>query len=114
MRLPIPSQRPLMLLAAAAALSLVSGCEATAAPTTHTVVIDKMNFGPVPKNVRVGDYIVWVNRDMFKHTATARDKSFSVDLPPKSKGKTAVKKPGPIPFYCIYHPGMKGILNVGK
>lgn len=98
----------------AAVLTSLSACEAAATPTTHTVVIDKMKFGSVPKNVRVGDYILWVNKDMFKHTATARDKSFNVDLPAKASGKTVVRKSGSIPFYCVYHPGMKGVLPVRK
>ena len=105
------SQRALTVLAAAGLASL-SACEAVAAPTTHTVVIDKMKFGPVPKNARVGDYILWVNKDLFKHTATARDKSFNVDLPSKASGKTVVRKSGTIPFYCVYHPGMTGVLAV--
>lgn len=113
MTLPIFAKCSLALLATATLISL-SACEATAAPTTHTVVIDKMKFGPVPKNLRVGDYIVWVNKDLFKHTATARDKSFNVDLPAKATGKTVVRKSGTIPFYCIYHPGMKSALQARK
>lgn len=113
MTLPVISKPPLMLVAAAV-LSLAPACEASAVPTTHTVVIDKMKFGPVPKNVRAGDSILWVNKDIFKHTATARDKSFGVHLPPKSKGKTVIKRSGTIPFYCIFHPGMKGVLQVRK
>ncbi|PWG01281.1 cupredoxin domain-containing protein [Sphingosinicella humi] len=85
-----------------------------AAPKVHTVVMDKMKFGPVPKNIRAGDTILWVNRDMFRHTATARDKSFNIDLPAGKSGKTVIRKSGKIPFYCIFHPGMKGQLVVAK
>lgn len=99
---------------AAAALVLLPASAAAAAPRVHTVVIDKMKFGPVPARIRSGDTIIWVNKDMFKHTATARDKSFNVDLPPRTSGKTVIKRSGKIAFYCIYHPGMKGTLNVAK
>ena len=34
--------------------------------------MDKMKFLSVPAKVRTGDVILWVNRDMFRHTATAR------------------------------------------
>jgi plastocyanin len=51
---------------------------------------------------------------MFKHSATARDKSFNVDLPPKSSGKTVIRHAGTIAFYCIYHPGMTGSLSVAR
>ena len=78
------------------------------APRVHTVVIDKMKFGPVPAGIRAGDTILWVNRDMFRHTATARDGSFAIDLPAGKSGRTVVKRAGTIAFYCVYHPGMKG------
>jgi len=87
---------------------------AIAAPTVHTIVIDKMKFGPVPAGIRAGDIILWVNRDMFRHTATARDGSFNIDLAPSKSGRTVVERTGAIPFYCIYHPGMKGQLSVAR
>jgi plastocyanin len=103
------------LLAAAAVLMLFGAApDAAAAPKTHTVIIDKMKFGTLPAGVRAGDSILWVNKDMFKHTATARDRSFNLDLPPGSSGKTVIKRSGSIPFYCVYHPGMKGVLTVAK
>ena len=87
---------------------------ASAASRTHTVVIDKMKFGAVPANLRVGDKILWVNKDMFRHTATARDKSFDVDLRPGAKGVSVVRKAGAIPVICRYHPGMRAMLKVTK
>ena len=59
-------------LAGLAVLLLMSPATA-AAPRTHVVVIDKMKFGPVPASLRPGDTIIWVNKDMFRHTATARN-----------------------------------------
>ena len=106
--------RPLSLAVAAAVLALPPTSPAAAAPTVHTIIIDKMKFGPVPAGIRSGDTIIWVNRDMFKHSATARDKSFNVDLPPKSSGKTVMRHAGTIAFYCIYHPGMTGSLSVAR
>jgi plastocyanin len=75
-------------------------------------VIDKMKFGPVPKAVRAGDTIVWVNRDIVRHTATATNGSFNVDLPAGAKGRTIMRKAGTIPFICKFHPGMRGALRV--
>ena len=106
--------RPLSLAVAAAVLALPPASPAAAAPKVHTIIIDKMKFGPVPTGIHVGDTIIWVNRDMFKHSATARDKSFNVDLPPRTSGKSAIRHSGTIAFYCIYHPGMTGSLNVAK
>jgi len=108
---PIP---PLSLAVAAAVLALPPASPAAAASRVHTIIIDKMKFGPAPAGIHTGDTIIWVNRDMFKHSATARDKSFNVDLPPNSRGKTLIRHSGTIAFYCIYHPGMTGSLSVAK
>ena len=100
-------------LAGLAVLLLMSPAYA-AAPRTHVVVIDKMKFGPVPASVRPGDTIIWVNKDMFRHTATARNGSFNVDLPPNSRGKTLVRAKSAVAFYCKYHPAMTGTLKVSN
>lgn len=83
-----------------------------AAPRTHVVVIDAMKFGPMPSGVRAGDKIVWVNKDLFRHTATAKNGSFNVDLQPGARGTSIVKKPGAITVTCRYHPGMRAMLKV--
>jgi plastocyanin len=106
--------QPLSLAAAAAVLALPPASPAAAAPRVHTVVIDKMKFGPVPAGIRSGDTILWVNRDFLRHSATARDKSFNLELPPRTSGKTVISHSGTIAFYCIYHPGMTGSLSVAK
>ncbi len=96
----------------AAGVGLLLATAASAAPHTYTVVIDHMKFGPVPAGLHKGDTIVWDNKDMLRHTATASDHSFDVDLPAGKMGKTVLKKSGTIPFICRYHPGMKGVLHV--
>ena len=87
---------------------------AAAAPRSYTVVIDKMRYGALPTGAKVGDMIVWDNRDIFRHSATARDGSFNVDLVAGAKGKIVLRKAGAIAFTCKYHPGMHGVLQVGK
>ena len=110
-RQPDPAR---LLALAAAALVIAPASHAAVAPRFHTIVIDKLKFGPVPQNIRSGDTIVWVNKDLFKHTASARDKSFNVELPPGTSGRTLISHPGTIDFYCIYHPGMTGSLVVAR
>lgn len=85
---------------------------AEAAPQTHVVTIDKMKFVSVPASVKRGDSIVWVNKDLFRHTATAANGAFDVDLQPGAKAKTVVARPGAIAFRCKYHPGMRSVLKV--
>jgi len=108
MRLRLPAA-----LIASTAASLLLPCPAAAAPQTHVVVMEKMKFGAIPA-VKAGDIILWVNKDMFRHTATAKDGSFNIDLPAGAKGKTLIRKAGAIPFFCKYHPGMRGVLKVSK
>ena len=98
---------------AAALLLLVAPSMAAAAPRTHVVTIEKMKFGALPADVRAGDTIIWDNRDMFKHTATAKDGSFDIDLPAGARGTIIVKKTGAIAILCRFHPGMRAMLKVG-
>ena len=91
---------------------LLAGPVAAAAPHTFVVTIDKMRFGPVPAGIHPGDTVLWVNRDIFRHTATARNGSFSIDLAPKAQGRTIVGTAGKVSFYCKYHPGMTGVLGI--
>jgi plastocyanin len=72
-----------------------------------------MKFGAMPAGLHAGDRIVWLNKDMFRHTATAKDGSFDVDLKPGAKGTTVVKA-GAILVTCRYHPGMRAMLKVAK
>ena len=86
---------------------------AMAAPRAYVVVIDKMKFGATPQNLRAGDFIIWENRDIFRHSATAKGK-FDVDLPPGKSVKMRLSSSGTSQFLCKYHPGMTGVLRVAK
>jgi plastocyanin len=100
------------VLIAGLAVLLLSCPASAAAPQTHRIVIDKMKFGPVPASLRAGDRIAWVNRDLFRHTATSAAAGFDVDLPSGSTKMTIVKRGGTFAVACRYHPGMKAILKV--
>ena len=104
--------RRLPLYAAGAGALLLTIPPAAAAPRTYVVVIDKLKFGPVPAGLHRGDTVVWVNKDILRHTATAANHSFDVDLPPGAKGKTVLKTSAVIPVVCRYHPGMRDVLRV--
>jgi len=104
-----------MAVLAVGIMALAGGLlPAAAMARTYTIVIDKMTFGPVPARLRVGDTILWVNRDLFRHTATAKDHSFDIDLKPNKSGKLVLKRAGAIAFSCRFHPGMNGVLTVAK
>jgi len=100
-------------MAVLAAVSLTGApAQSQGAPRELTVIMDNMVFGTMPKDARVGDVIVWVNRDTVQHTATARDSSFDVRLQPGQRGRTVLKKAGTLAIYCIYHPMMRTTLKV--
>jgi plastocyanin len=80
-----------------------------AAAATHVVVIDKMKFAPVPP-LKVGDTVVFENKDMFRHTVTASNNSFNLDLMPGAIGGLHINSAGHAAFYCKYHPGMRGTM----
>ncbi|HYD24033.1 MAG TPA: cupredoxin domain-containing protein [Croceibacterium sp.] len=101
-----------LAMAGAAVATIHAQAQAQAAPRTFTVVMDNMNFGSVPKDAKVGDTIVWDNRDTVEHTATARDGSFDVRLQPGKKARTVLRKAGSLAIYCIYHPMMRTTLRV--
>jgi plastocyanin len=83
-----------------------------ASAAEYTVVLDKLQFTSVPAGLHVGDVIIWQNKDILRHTATARDNSFDVDLPAGSEGKTTLEHAGSFDFYCRFHPAMIGTLVV--
>ncbi|MCL6679042.1 cupredoxin domain-containing protein [Sphingomonas sp. RG327] len=101
------------VLAAAAWALLLTSAPAAAAPRSYTIVVDKMKFGALPTTVRAGDIIVWDNRDMFRHSATAKG-AFDIDLPAGKVVKVRMKRDGTFAFICKYHPGMKGVLKVAR
>ena len=104
--------RPLFrILAALVFAGLVVGGPAFAVAANHDIIIAHMQFGEVPP-LHVGDVITWRNDDIFRHSATARDKSFDIDLPPKSQKSMTVKQAGKVDFYCRFHPMMTSTLDV--
>lgn len=101
------------LVALSAVLYPPIGLAASAAKV-HIIHLNKMKFGPVPDGLKLGDTIEWANDDIFRHTATARNGAFDVDLKPGAKARVVLKTPGEIAFYCRYHPGMTGRLIVAR
>jgi plastocyanin len=104
-----------LVLAGVAMMTALIPLPATAKPAARTieVVVGKLAFGVVPPNLRVGDAIVWTNRDIFRHSATAPG-HFDVDLPPGARVRMVFRRAGVFGFVCKYHPGMKGVVKVSR
>ena len=102
--------RELRLLACVAVL-LASPAGAAAA--TWVVVIEQMRFEPPALTVSRGDRVVWVNKDLFPHTATADAKTFdSRSIAPDASWSYVVRDAGRYPYSCTFHPTMHAVLNV--
>jgi plastocyanin len=105
--------------AVAAALALALACAGTVAgaappaPREHTVAIDGMAFQPATLRVRRGDRVVWVNRDLVPHTATATDRSFdSGRIAAGQRWAFVAERSGTIAYDCTYHPAMTAAIVV--
>jgi plastocyanin len=91
---------------------LALGPGEAAAPKIHTVVMANMRFGPMPADLKAGDTIVWVNRDLVPHTATSRPGGFDIRLDVGARARMTVRQAGSFPVVCRYHPGMRAMLKV--
>ncbi len=86
---------------------------ATAESTTHTIVIEGMKFSPSTLDVKLGDAVVWQNKDFFPHDVTAENNSFrSKTIPSQGSWKFVAKKRGQFSYLCSLHPMMKAVLVV--
>ncbi len=101
---------PRWILPAATALTLAVSVSAHAA--TVQITMENLVFAPVEASAKVGDTIEWINKDIFAHTATARNGDFDVTIAPKKTVTSVLKKAGTIEYYCRFHPNMKAVLNV--
>jgi plastocyanin len=81
---------------------------------TITVTIDKATFIPNVISARVGDTIVWRNKDIVAHTATARDKSWDLMVLSDKSQRTELKSAGDFEYFCRFHPNMVGHIAVTK
>jgi len=81
---------------------------------TYNVDISGFKFSPQTLNIKVGDTVVWTNKDGIRHTVTSDSGSelASVYL---SQGETYLHtftRAGTYPYHCTPHPGMKGTIIV--
>jgi plastocyanin len=86
---------------------------AAEAPKEYTVTIENMQFSPQKLTVRVGDRVVWVNKDLFPHTATADGKAFdSSSIGAGASWTLVTQRTGAYGYGCSFHPTMKAQLTV--
>jgi plastocyanin len=90
-----------------------SAPQVSQAPATHTITIENMRFNPEALSVRRGDRIVWINKDLFPHTATAKAKEFdSGSIAAEGSWVFVTNEPGEYAYVCTFHPTMAGMITV--
>lgn len=84
------------------------------APRRHVVEVRAMAFHPAVLEVRRGDTVVWVNRDVVPHTATAtREPRWQTGrLAQGDSGRYVPRATGEDRYFCELHPPMEGKLIV--
>ena len=96
-----------LCIAAAAGFAIPAG-----AAKTYTIAMDGTRFVPDTVTIQRGDRVVWVNKDPFPHTATARGTFDSKSVAAGHSWSYVARQTGEIPYVCTLHPGMKGTLLV--
>ena len=98
----------------------LAGCGVVPAQTSqaarrHVVEMKAFGFEPAQLQVQAGDTVEFVNRDAVPHTATATDQAWNTgQIEAGASGMWIVAGVGEQSYYCIFHPTMKGKLEVGK
>jgi plastocyanin len=92
------------------------GCyqgEGKTAPRRHVVEISGFGYEPASVEVAPGDTIVWVNRDVVPHTATAVDGGWDTGSIAAGESWSGVLPVGAESVYtCAFHPGMKARIRL--
>jgi plastocyanin len=101
---------PRWMLPIVAALML--GASISAGAATIQISMENLEISPAEVSAKVGDTIEWINKDIFTHTATARNGDWDVTIPSKKTVTSVLKKAGTVEYYCRFHPNMKATLAI--
>ena len=85
---------------------------ASAAATTHVVVIDGVRYEPASLTVKRGDTVIFRNDDPFPHTVTAKGRFDSGSIAAGRQWKYVARKAGTFDYLCTLHPNMTGTLVI--
>ena len=80
---------------------------------THIIEIHKMKFQTKILDVKIGDTVTWINKDVVPHTATAKDKSWDSGRLKKGESFTlTITDETALDYFCFYHRQMKAALFI--
>jgi plastocyanin len=95
-----------------AGAALVAAGAAPLAAETQRVAIEGMQFAPGTLTVKRGDTVIWTNRDLVPHTATAGRTFDSRVIAPGASWSWVASQPGRHDYVCSLHPTMRATLVV--
>jgi plastocyanin len=81
-------------------------------PQSHSIIIEGFRFAPADLTIRPGDTIVWTNKDVFVHTATAAGEFDSGAIDANGSWRFTPGKTGEVAYICTFHPTMKAIVRI--
>jgi plastocyanin len=108
---------PVVLIAFAAAAIAGCGDDDEAAPEARTaaeVNIVKFRYRPPAIRIQAGGMVTWLNSDVAPHTATVEDRE-GLDtgtLRTAESDAIVFRDPGTYPYICLFHPFMRGTVEV--
>lgn len=86
---------------------------------THPLIIENPSghpdawYRPDPIRVRVGQSVIWTNRDSDPHDVTALNGTFdSGPIPAGGTFRWIPQRPGTYRYMCTLHPDMHGVIIV--
>ena len=100
---------PRWIVATVAALFVVS---VSAQAATIEITMENLVIAPAELSAEVGDTVEFINKDIFAHTATARNGDFDLTIAPKKTVTSILKKAGTVEYYCRFHPNMRATLPI--
>ncbi len=81
--------------------------------TTHIIEIHKMKFQTKSLDVKIGNTVIWINKDVVPHTATAKDKSWDSGRLKRGESFTlTITEETMLDYFCFYHRQMKAGLVI--
>ncbi len=97
-------------------LGVIGSCAiGVAQAQTHVVEIKDFEFSPKKIHIVQGDTVRWENHDKDRgHSVSISISGFteSDKFYPDESYAQQFKEPGEYPYFCGYHPGMKGVVYV--
>ena len=90
------------------------GAEAAKDGGVKKIEIKDKKYSQAKLTIKVGQTVIWTNRDDSDHTIVADDGSFGSDgdLARGESYKFTFKKKGKFKYHCKYHPREKGEITV--